>query len=138
MKALDTDVFTLLAAGNPAARHRATREPAGGLGLPVVVADEVLRGRLATVRQAEAGKGRFSLPQAYDLLAGAVAAVAAYPLLRFTPQADALFRQWRKTVKIGPRDLRIAAICVSLSVTLATRNARDFRQVPGLALDIWP
>jgi tRNA(fMet)-specific endonuclease VapC len=139
MTGLDADVLTLLAAGNPATRQRASAAPPNSLALPVVVAEQVLRGRLATVRQAQAGKGRFTLPQAYDLFAGAVRAVAAYPLLPYTPQADPLFRQWAAAkLRVGVDDLRIGAICVAHGATLATRNARDFTQVPGLTLDIWP
>lgn len=138
MTALDNDVFTLYQVGQPAVEGRVAALPPADRALPVVVVEEALRGRLNGVRQAQAGRGRLTVTAAYDLLAGTVETVHEFRILSYTPQADALFQQWRTSIRIGPRDLRIAAICVSLSVTLATRNARDFNQVPGLALDIWP
>ena len=43
----------------------------------------------------------------------------------------------REGAPIGANDLMIAAICVSNNVALVSRNEREFRRVPGLAIERW-
>lgn len=43
----------------------------------------------------------------------------------------------QQRVRIGTRDLRIAAIAKANGVKLLSRNLRDFRQVPGLDVEDW-
>jgi tRNA(fMet)-specific endonuclease VapC len=43
----------------------------------------------------------------------------------------------RRGAPIGPLDTLIAAHALSLRRTLATHNVREFRRVPGLAVDDW-
>lgn len=38
---------------------------------------------------------------------------------------------------IGPHDLWLAATCLLHGLTLATANLREFRRVPGLAVESW-
>ncbi len=38
---------------------------------------------------------------------------------------------------IGPNDMLIAAIALSVDATLATRNESEFRRVPGLRVERW-
>ncbi len=40
-------------------------------------------------------------------------------------------------VRIGTMDLRIASIALSRSMTVLSRNLRDFTQVPGLIVEDW-
>ena len=40
-------------------------------------------------------------------------------------------------VRIGTRDLRIAAITLAHDATLLTRNSVDFAKVPGLRFENW-
>jgi tRNA(fMet)-specific endonuclease VapC len=138
MTAFDTDVLTEILAGNPVYAGRARLIDPAERAVPVVAAAEVLRGWLNAVRQAEAGKGRRGLDDAYRMFRWHLLELATYAILPYTAAADALYRQWRAAkVRIGTQDLRIAAICADQGVKLATRNARDFSQVPGLNLDIW-
>ncbi len=61
--------------------------------------------------------------------------------LRFlscTPQAEALLKEWRKKkIRGSTHDLRMAASRVAHSVTLVTRNRRDFEDIPGLSVEFW-
>lgn len=38
---------------------------------------------------------------------------------------------------VGAHDLWLAATCVARGLVLATGNARDFRRVPGLDVEVW-
>ena len=38
---------------------------------------------------------------------------------------------------IGANDLMIASIALSRGLTLVTRNAMEFRRVPGLRVEVW-
>jgi len=46
-------------------------------------------------------------------------------------------RQNKKLKKIGRADLLIASIALARGATIATRNLRHFRQVPGLQVEDW-
>jgi len=43
----------------------------------------------------------------------------------------------RKGVPIGPYDTQIAAHALAAGLTLVTNNEREFKRVPGLALENW-
>jgi tRNA(fMet)-specific endonuclease VapC len=138
MIAFDTDILSELIARNPAITQRAVSIDPSEQSVPVVVATEVCRGWLNAIRQAEAGRGRISLDLAYRLFQDSLRAIAVYLILPYTLAADALFRQWRAAkIRVGSQDLRIAAVCIDHGVTLVTRNARDYVQVPGLNFDVW-
>nr|WP_242048852.1 type II toxin-antitoxin system VapC family toxin [Planktothrix sp. FACHB-1365] len=43
----------------------------------------------------------------------------------------------RQKIRIGTRDLRIAATVISKNGILVTRNRQDFERVPGLRFEDW-
>jgi tRNA(fMet)-specific endonuclease VapC len=138
MKAFDTDVLTEVLLGDPAYVARAALIPPYEQVVPVVVIEELLRGRLHVIRLAEAGQAKVDLPQAYALFEQTLRDVRQVTVLSYTPQAEALYQQWRQQrFRLPTHDLRIAAICVAHAATLISRNRRDFVQVPGLQVEFW-
>ncbi len=138
MKAFDTDVLTLIATGNQATILKVALIPAVERSVSIVAAEQLLRGRLNTIRQAQMGKSKVSVDYAYGLLESTIADLRIVKILSHSPQAEALTQAWRKqNIKVGISDLRIAAICVIHGATLISRNRRDFDQIPGLSVEYW-
>jgi tRNA(fMet)-specific endonuclease VapC len=138
MKAFDTNILTQILRGNPAYAERVALIPIAEQALPILAAEEVLRGRLNTIRQAEAGKAKITIEQAYQFFEQTLKDIRELTVLSHTPQAEVQYQEWRKQKLRGStHDLRIAAICIAHSVTLVTRNRRDFEHVPGLSVEFW-
>jgi tRNA(fMet)-specific endonuclease VapC len=63
---------------------------------------------------------------------------AMAPVLPFDAKAIAVFEQLREQrVRVSTMDVRIAAIAMSHSLVLLTRNVSDFSKVPGLVMEDW-
>jgi tRNA(fMet)-specific endonuclease VapC len=138
MKAFDTDILTQILRGNPVYAERVALIPIAEQALPILAAEEILRGRLNTIRQAEAGKAKVTIEQAYQFFEQTLRDIRELTVLSYTPQAEAQYQEWRKQKLRGStHDLRIAALCIAHSVTLATRNRRDFEHIPGLSVEFW-
>ncbi len=138
MIAFDSDIFSELYVGTPSVAAKVSVIPREEQCLPIVVVEEVLRGRLAGIRRAETGKSPISLEQAYAKLQASVDILQLFHFLPYTTAADRLFQSWRTSkIRIGTHDLRIAAIAVAHGVTLISRNHTDFDLVPGLHVEYW-
>jgi tRNA(fMet)-specific endonuclease VapC len=138
MRAFDTDILTEILAGNPAYAERLARVPLEEQAIPIVVIEELIRGRLNTIRQAEAAKSRVTIEQAYLLLEQTLDDIRHVKMLSYTQQAERLLKELRtKKIRGSTHDLRIAAVCVASSSTLVTRNRRDFQNIPGLSVEFW-
>jgi len=138
MKAFDTDVLTEIWEGNAVLRQRSSAIPIDEQAVPILVAEEVIRGRFSIIRRAESGRASITIERAYQLFGQTLAAIRHFQLLSHNSDAESLFQSWRKQKLRGTtHDLRIAAICVVHSATLITRNRSDFEKIPGLLTDFW-
>jgi tRNA(fMet)-specific endonuclease VapC len=138
MIAYDTDVLTELLYGKEEFVARAKAIPVAEQSVPIIVVEEIIRGRLEIIRRAEAGKAKVSLQAAYHLFHQTLNDLRHLIVLPYTAEAEACFNDWRQQkLRIGTHDLRIAAIAVSHSATLVSRNRRDFERVPGLKVEFW-
>ena len=63
----------------------------------------------------------------YEIVAFDRPAAESHGRLRFAMRSQS----------IGERDLLIAATALAHDLTVVTRNAREFRRVPGLAVEGW-
>ncbi len=138
MIAFDTNVLTEILLGNPLFVERAAAIPATEQAVPVIVIEELIRGRLNIIRQAEAGKAKISLDRAYTFFQDTFDDSRRLQILSYTTSSDSFCRQWRQQgIRVSTHDLRIAAICITHQAKLITRNRRDFELIPDLSVEFW-
>lgn len=102
--------------------------------MTIVSVEEQLRGWLSVVHRASSTK----LISAYARFHEAVEFFRTIQLLDFDSVALSRFEALQKLrLRVGTKDLRIAAIALSSGGILVTRNTRDFSQVPELRLEDW-
>jgi tRNA(fMet)-specific endonuclease VapC len=134
----DTDVLTELLYGTEEIVKRAAAIPEAEQTVPIVVIEEIIRGRLDTIRRAEAGKAKVPLETAYHLFQQTLQDLRRLTVLPYTSEAEARFKDWRQQkLHVGAHDLRIASIAAAHSVVLISRNRQDFKRVPGLTVEFW-
>jgi tRNA(fMet)-specific endonuclease VapC len=132
---LDTDHVSLHERGHLPLRTRLASFPPEEVAVSVVTVEEVLRGRLAILARRAEGEARV---HAYTKFLETVQFFSTIPVVPFDMACERQFQALRAMrLRVGSRDLRIAATALLHSVVLITRNRRDFEQVPGLRLDDW-
>ena len=132
---LDTDHFSLLQRGNLGICKRITQIKAEELAVTIISAEEQIRGRLSIIRRASDAN---ELVSAYRRLKDLLDDLETINVLDFTPEASLIYDDLVcKKIRIGTRDLRIAAIALAVKRTVVTRNRRDFEKVPELKLEDW-
>ena len=138
MKAFDTDVLTDLLDGRADYWSRLAEISVASQSIPVVVVEEVLRGRLDFIRKAQSGRRRTKLTEAYHFFERSFDDLRTQRLLAYDDAADGVFQNWRRRgVRTPTNDLRIAATCVSHQATLVSRNRKDFEGLAGLSVEFW-
>jgi tRNA(fMet)-specific endonuclease VapC len=138
MIAFDTNVVTEILLGDGRCVELASAIPSHEQAVPVIVIEEIVRGRLTVIRQAEAGKARISLERAYQLFQDTFSDARRLQILSYNASADSVYQQWRQQgIRVSTHDLRIAAICVAHDAKLISRNRRDFELIPELTVEFW-
>jgi tRNA(fMet)-specific endonuclease VapC len=132
---LDTDHVSLSQRGHTLVTARIQATGPSQIAVSVITVEEQLRGWLAAIRNATTSQARVT---AYQRLRMAVEYFASITVLDYTLAADALVMDLRRQgVRVATQDLRIAVVALVHNATVVTRNERDFRQVPGLAIVDW-
>jgi len=135
MYILDTDHISLFQRNHQQVSARILATPPLELATTIITVEEQLRGRLDRVRQA---KNDEAIVRAYQNLWATVQFFQSIALISFDEPAQAIFKKLRRQkLRIGTQDLRIAAIVLSQSATLITRNQQDFEKIPSLEIDDW-
>jgi tRNA(fMet)-specific endonuclease VapC len=130
---LDTDHLTLFQHGHAPLARRLISRPSGSVGISVVTIEEALRGRLAALAHASNGSERI---RDYHLLNATLLDVARFPGVPYDRPAEDEFQKLR-AIRIGTRDLKIAATALANRLIVVTRNRRNFGRVPGLVIEDW-
>lgn len=136
--AFDTDVLSGIMRGYQPFLSKLNEVPVQDQAVPIIVIEEIMRGRLNMIRRAESGAAALSLERAYHLFEQTFRDFQTLQVLPYTQAADELAKHWRQQkIRLGTNDLRIAAICQSQGATLVSRNRRDFERIPNLDVAFW-
>jgi tRNA(fMet)-specific endonuclease VapC len=131
----DTDMLTLYEEGHLKVTDRVAAHPPQDLATTVITVEEQLSGWFTMLRRA---RSREASARIYRRLAETVTFLGRLPIIPFTELAMGRFETLRDMkLNVRAMDLRIAAIVLEESAVLVTRNARDFRRVPGLTIEDW-
>ncbi len=132
---LDTDILSLFQIGHPQVTQQVHSHSRGDLAITVITVEEQISGWYALLRKT---KKPDQLSLTYERLINAVQFLAIWRILNYTEPAIATF-QSLKAMKLHVRahDLRIAAIALENAAILVTRNAVDFKKIPGLSIENW-
>ncbi len=131
----DTDPATLFQQGHPQIVQRVSEVNPKDIAITIVTFEEQMYGRLNRIRRATSGDEIIS---AYASLRKTINYLTDFELLDFDRDAENFYREFlRQKIRVGTEDLRIAAIALSKSGILLTRNRRDFERIPGLRFEYW-
>ena len=138
MLVLDTDHVTEYQRGTSAEAHRLKQrldlatEP---YATTIVTVEEILRGWMAAIHRVREPRHQIN---AYARLQRLFRFFATWNVLEWSETAaDAYDSLRRAKIRVGTMDLKIASIALVRDATLLTRNATDFRRIPGLRVEDW-
>jgi tRNA(fMet)-specific endonuclease VapC len=136
---LDTDILTLFERGHSSVVARLGQTSFHEIGITVITAEEQIRGRLAQIRRYSSNQGRTQeYLESYRWFRETVEIIRDFSILDYDERAHAIYESLRQQkLRIGASDLRIAAITLSVSGILITRNSVDFGKIAGLAIQDW-
>jgi tRNA(fMet)-specific endonuclease VapC len=136
---LDTDTvsnFLDARRQNPMLRTQILGHRPEHLWISVVTVEELLRGALNRVRDAQTG--RRSPAGAHQLLIGLLNDLGRFRILPYTADAERIYQSMPSDVRRrGPNDCRIAASARAVGYAVVTANASHFAAIPGLNVEDW-
>lgn len=131
---LDTDHVSLLQRQHPVLTQKIAAVRISLISTTIITAEEQLRGRLDVIRRADFVIARVA---AYRRFNETLDFLKQFELLLdFTADAEVYYGDLKQQkIRIGSQDLRIAAIALSVSGIVVTRNRQDFERVPKLQIE---
>jgi tRNA(fMet)-specific endonuclease VapC len=135
---LDTDHISLLLNEHPLISRKVMAIGAD-VTITIVTVQEIFNGWIVRINAANELEEIIRL---YGNLNRTVTLFKQLSVLNFDVAAGNCYRHMLQSTpalakKRLQKDMRIAAIALSIGATVVTRNHRDFAQVPGLLLEDW-
>lgn len=132
---LDTDCLTLFQNEHPVVKLRVSQANPEEIAVTVITVEEQMRGWLNAINQSSQSD---RVIWGYKGFQDGVEYFNSVNVLKFDRDAYNCYTDLvRQKIRIGTKDLRIAAIALSKNAILVTRNRRDFERVPGLRFEDW-
>jgi tRNA(fMet)-specific endonuclease VapC len=135
---LDTDHVSLWFRGHSSICAKAA-QLSSNIAVTIVTVQELFNGWVVNINNPSQAN---NLVELYTRFWATVDFLQSVRILNFDAAADTQYRQLLKEHSALrknriQKDVRIAAIALSVNGVLVTRNQRDFSQVPGLVLEDW-
>jgi tRNA(fMet)-specific endonuclease VapC len=135
---LDTDHVSLWLQGNPRICAK-TMELSSEIAVTIITVQELFNGWVVQINNPIQANNLIEL---YTRFWATVELLRTVQVLNFGVAADA---QYQKLLRENSplrknriqKDVRIAAIALSVNATVVTRNQRDFSQIPNLVIEDW-
>ncbi|SKB12355.1 conserved hypothetical protein [Planktothrix sp. PCC 11201] len=132
---LDTDHITLFENQHPVVIQRVMETDPDEITVTIITVEEQMKGWLNAIQQSSQSN---RLIWGYKGLQDGLKFFQTIQVLDFDQDAyNCYIDLVRQKVRIGTRDLRIAATVISKNGILVTRNRQDFERVPGLSFEDW-
>jgi tRNA(fMet)-specific endonuclease VapC len=133
---LDTDHVSLILSNHPQVTAKAAQHQ---IAISIVTVQELFNGWIGRINDPAQVN---NLPTLYSKLSITLKYLQTVEILDFTLEADECLKN---LLRANPqlrknrlqKDMRIAAIALSLNLPVATRNRRDFELVPNLQIIDW-
>ncbi|MBD2481058.1 type II toxin-antitoxin system VapC family toxin [Planktothrix sp. FACHB-1365] len=132
---LDTDHITLFENQHPLVIERVMATDPDEITVTIITVEEQMKGWLNAIQQSSQSN---RLIWGYKGLQDGLKFFQTIQVLDFDQDAyNCYIELVRQKIRIGTRDLRIAATVISKNGILVTRNRQDFERVPGLRFEDW-
>jgi len=130
MYALDTNICIYYLNGDyPQVRVHLHQYRPSEIRIPALVLAELMVGAERNPCRDDAVRATNAFVCQFEVIDFGKECAAAYAKIK----ADLM----RRSLKMGPNDLMIAASALALGATLVTNNTKDFARVTGLTLENW-
>jgi tRNA(fMet)-specific endonuclease VapC len=133
---LDTDHVSLILSNHPQVTANAAQHQ---IAISIITVQEIFNGWMGRINDPSQLN---NLPALYSKLSLTIKYLQTVEILDFTVETDECLKN---LLRANPplrknrlqKDMRIAAIALSLNLPIATRNRRDFELVPNLQIIDW-
>ena len=133
---LDTDHVSLILSNHPQVTANAAQHQ---IAISIITVQELFNGWMGRINDPSQID---NLPALYSKLSLTIKYLQTVEILDFTVETDQCLKN---LLRANPplrknrlqKDMRIAAIALSLNLPIATRNRRDFELVPNLQIIDW-
>lgn len=132
---LDTDHITLFENQHSVVIQRVMQIDPNEIAVTIITVEEQMKGWLNAIQQSSQSN---RLIWGYKGLQDGLKFFQTIQVLDFDQNAyNCYIELVRQKIRIGTKDLRIAATVISKNGILVTRNRQDFERVPGLRFEDW-
>ena len=136
MYSLDSDTVNGFIKGNANIGRRVRAVRYADLWISTIVVEELVGKQVSHINTLRSQ--RRSLGRESQFLADLLESLAAFQILPYTDEAEALFQSWTpKQKRVGPNDGRIAASAIKAGFTVVTCNGKDFSALPSVTWEDW-